>query len=93
MYIPAALPKRQFTGDPARDIDITIGIIVAVLLTAFIAGVGYFLYRYRDSIRFSRRRRHHRGGRRRKSMGSSKSAKSTAGEEPPPQPPAAPPGG
>lgn len=94
MYIPstnlgpAPPQRRQFTGNPSRDTNITIGIIVAVVLTTFIAGVGFFMYRYRASIRFTRRRKHKH---RRKSTGSSKSGRSAAGEEPAPPPTA--PGG
>lgn len=93
MYIPLTISPsgptllgRQFTGDASRDTDIKIGIIVAIVLTAFIAGIAFFLYRYRGSIRCTRRRKH-RHGRRRKSTGSSKSGRSAAGEEPPPPPP------
>lgn len=84
------LQKREFTGDASRDTNIKIGIIVAVVLTTFIVGVGYFLYRYRASIRFTHRKRR---SRRRKSTGSSRSGRSAAGEEPPapPAPPAGPP--
>ncbi|MBE3042398.1 hypothetical protein IMZ48_07425 [Candidatus Bathyarchaeota archaeon] len=93
MYIPHTTPpgvplKRQFTGNPSRDTNITIGIIVAIVLTTFIAGVAFFMYRYRTSIRFSRRRKHKH---RRKSTGSSRSGRSAAGEEPLPPPPGAPP--
>lgn len=87
--LEAPLKKRQLTGDASRDTNIKIGIIVAVVLTTFIVGVGYFLYRYRASIRFTHRKRRTR---RRKSTGSSRSGRSAAGEEPPPPaPPAGPP--
>jgi len=105
MYIPIPLrPRadagpllqtRQFTGNAAHDTNITIGIIVAIVLTVFIIGVGAFMYTYRDSIRFTARRRRKKGGVRRKSTGSSKSAKSSdgGGDGPPPPPPPPPPPG
>lgn len=105
MYIPIPLrPRadagphlqtRQFTGNAAQDTNITIGIIVAIVLTVFIIGVGAFMYTYRDSIRFTARRRRKKGGVRRKSTGSaksSKSAKSSDGGDGPPPPAAPPPG-
>ncbi|SPO03069.1 uncharacterized protein DNG_05750 [Cephalotrichum gorgonifer] len=86
----AGLKRR---GDASHNMNVTIGIIVAIVLTAFITGTGYFMYRYRGSIRFSPRRRHRHSGKRRTSTGSSKSSKSSksgrsaSGEEPPPPPP------
>ncbi|PKS13341.1 hypothetical protein jhhlp_000112 [Lomentospora prolificans] len=101
MYIPIAsepgahlprLIKRQFTGNAGHDTNITIGIIVAIVLTVFIIGVGAFMYTYRDSIRFTARRRRKKGDVRRKSTGSAKSSKSEksaasdGGGDPPPPP-------
>ncbi|GAB1321079.1 hypothetical protein MFIFM68171_11289 [Madurella fahalii] len=51
-----------------QEQNITIGVIVGVVLAVFLAGVGYFLYRYGKSIRIRRRGR--QNGARRHSKGS-----------------------
>jgi hypothetical protein len=80
-----ALRKRQYTGSGVQDTNITIGIILGVVLGAFLIGVCAFCYTYRFSIRFTNRRRKHR------KSSSSKSSKSSSDGGPPPPPPPPPP--
>ncbi|KAK7420320.1 hypothetical protein QQZ08_010453 [Neonectria magnoliae] len=81
----SVIHRRQFSDNPAENNNIKIGLIVGILLAAFIAVVVAFLYFYGRSIRFTaKRRRHHH--RRHKSYGS-KSSRSSDGGPPPPRPP------
>ncbi|KAI3337580.1 hypothetical protein HD806DRAFT_43852 [Xylariaceae sp. AK1471] len=67
----SSLRKRSGGSSP----NTTIGVVVGILLTAFIIGVGCFLYFYRRSIRFKDRRRR----RRHRKATSSKSSRSSDG--------------
>lgn len=58
----------------ADNVNTTIGVVVGVLLAAFIVGAFVFLYFYGKSIRFTKRKRH-----RRKSSGSKGSKTSEGG--------------
>ncbi|KPM34317.1 hypothetical protein AK830_g12250 [Neonectria ditissima] len=79
-----AVQKRQFSNNPAENNNIKIGLIVGILIAAFLAVVVAFLYFYGRSIRFTeKRRRHHR---RHKSSGS-KSSRSSDSGPPLPRPP------
>lgn len=58
----------------ADNVNTTIGVVVGVLLAAFLVGAFAFLYFYGKSIRFTKRKRH-----RRKSSGSKGSKNSEGG--------------
>lgn len=62
-------------GSSYQTTNITIGIVIAILLTAFLVAVFLFCHRYRPTIRFSRRKKRHR----RKSAGSKSSKASSDG--------------
>ncbi|KIH87715.1 hypothetical protein SPBR_05371 [Sporothrix brasiliensis 5110] len=73
------LSKRQ----SAQTTNVTIGVVVAVLLTLFVVCVVAFMYRYRYTIRIrSRKKRRHRR-RRHAGSKSSKSSKSASDSAPP----------
>ncbi|KAK3334132.1 hypothetical protein B0T19DRAFT_440825 [Cercophora scortea] len=78
--------------DSMQNQNVTIGVVVGVLLTAFLVCLGYLLHRYRGAIRFTprskkRRRRRHSA----RSGSSSKGSKSSSDSVPPPPPPPPPP--
>ena len=88
-----ALIRRQFSSNPSDNTNIQIGLVVGIVLGAFIVGLCIFLYISRHTIRFRRRRR-----RSVRKTSSSKSSKSSDAEAPPPPadappPPDAPPEG
>lgn len=85
----SVLDKRQFSSDQGRNTNITIGIILAFLIPAFLGLVIAFLFYYRGSVFcFERKKKRHR---RHRSMGSKSSSKSSrhsdTGPPPPPPPP------
>jgi hypothetical protein len=80
--------KRQFSDNPSKNADIKIGLIVGILLAAFIAAIAAFLFIYGRSIRFSKKRKRRRH---RHTYYSSKSSRSSDGAPPPPPPQSAPP--
>ncbi|KAK4177811.1 hypothetical protein QBC36DRAFT_326187 [Triangularia setosa] len=77
-----------------QEQNITIGVVVGVLVAAFLVGCFYFCHRYGRSIQVRRRGRSRRRGSRYGSKGShmSFSASSGEGAPPPPPPPPPPPG-
>ncbi|KAH6893297.1 hypothetical protein B0T10DRAFT_481923 [Thelonectria olida] len=77
------LDKRQFSDNPSKNTDIKIGLVVGILLAAFIAAIAAFLFIYGRSIRFTKRRKRRRH---RHIYYSSKSSRSSDGA-PPPRPP------
>ncbi|KAI5457608.1 hypothetical protein BGZ63DRAFT_427649 [Mariannaea sp. PMI_226] len=78
------LQRRQFSDNPSKNQNIKIGVIVGILLAAFIAAVAAFLYIYGRSIRFTERKRRRRNHRHK--YYSSRSSRSSDGP-PPPRPP------
>ncbi|KAM3500381.1 hypothetical protein MY10362_006440 [Beauveria mimosiformis] len=70
IVVAGLLDKRQFSDNPLQNTNTSIGVIVGVVLTVFLAGVFAFLWVYRDTVRCS-------GGRKRRRSSSSKSTKSS----------------
>ncbi|KAI2609186.1 hypothetical protein GGR54DRAFT_387989 [Hypoxylon sp. NC1633] len=66
----SSLVRKRASGD---NVNTTIGVVVGILLAAFLIGLFAFLHVYRKSIRFTKKRRH-----RRKSSGS-KGSKNSEG--------------
>ncbi|KLU89191.1 hypothetical protein MAPG_08165 [Magnaporthiopsis poae ATCC 64411] len=73
------LRRRQDPGP--LSVNAMVGIVVGILLVAFIALVFWFLYYFRP---LGRRRKHHHRRRHRKSTGSSSDAAPAAPADPPP---------
>ncbi|KAF7533971.1 hypothetical protein G7Z17_g13437 [Cylindrodendrum hubeiense] len=78
------IQKRQFSDNPGENTNIKIGLIVGILIAAFIAVVVTFLYFYGRSIRFTEKKRRHR---RHKSSSSKSSRSSDRGPPSPRRPP------
>ncbi|RKU47082.1 hypothetical protein DL546_009223 [Coniochaeta pulveracea] len=83
--------------DTLQSTNTTIGVVVGVLLAVFLVGAIYFCFRYRRSIRLSKRKkhRHHRSGGSSKGSNASQASDAPApapAPAPPPPPPPAPEG-
>ncbi|KAH8679167.1 hypothetical protein BGZ61DRAFT_68585 [Ilyonectria robusta] len=79
----ATIRKRQFSDNPDKNTNIKIGLIVGILVAAFLAVVITFLYFYGRSIRFTeKKKKHHRH----KSSSSKSSRSSDRGAPPSPRP-------
>ncbi|KAK4196416.1 hypothetical protein QBC40DRAFT_287324 [Triangularia verruculosa] len=75
-----------------QEQNVIIGVVVGVLVTAFLVGCFYFCHRYGSSIRVRRRSRsRRRHGSRYGSKGSHMSFSASSGESAPPPPPPPPP--
>ncbi|KAH7144363.1 hypothetical protein B0J13DRAFT_43108 [Dactylonectria estremocensis] len=74
-----SIRRRQFSDDPGQNTNIKIGLVVGILVAAFLAVVIAFLWIYGPSIRFREKKKKHRGHK----SSSSKSSRSSDGAPPP----------